>query len=118
MARAQDPSEFLPLTHLVYHLLLALAEAPAHAYALVLHIRERSEGRVDPGTGSFYSIIKRAVDDGLIEEADAPAGEDQRRRVYAISPLGRRVLEAELHRLEAQLAATRRTLKLSERRGR
>lgn len=118
MRRSPDPSGFLPLTHLVYHLLLALADAPAHPYALVLAIRERSDGRVDPGTGSFYSIIKRAVDDGLVEEMDEVEGGDRRRRVYAISALGRRVLEAELHRLEAQLATTRRTLKLSERRGR
>ena len=118
MRRTPDPTGFLPLTHLVYHLLLALAEAPAHPYALVLSIRERSEGRVDPGTGSFYSIIKRAVDEGLVEETEQTDAADARRRVYAISPLGRRVLEAELHRLEAQVATTRRTLKLSERRGR
>ena len=77
MGRAPDPAVFLPLTHLVYYLFLALAESPAHPYALVQRIREGSDGAVDPGTGSFYSIIRRAVDDGLIEERD---GDDSRRR--------------------------------------
>jgi len=118
MRRAPDPDTFLPLTHLVYHLLLALAESPAHPYGLVQRIRTQSDGRVDPGTGSFYSIIRRTVDDGLIVETDAEAGADQRRRMYDISPLGRRVLEAEVRRLETQLTATRRLLKATERRGR
>lgn len=113
MRRDVDPASFLPLTHLVYYLLLALAESPAHPYALVQRIREGSGGAVDPGTGSFYSIIRRTVDDGLVEET---AGDDSRRRTYELSPLGRRVLEAELRRLETQVASTRRTLGLLGRR--
>ena len=101
-----DPHQFLPLTHLAYHLLLALAEAPAHGYALVERIRERSGGVVDPGTGSFYSIIKNLSDAALIEELDA--GDDRRRRSYAITPLGAAVLVAETDRLAAQIALTRR----------
>jgi len=112
-----EANAFLPLTHLVYHLLLALAEEPGHAYALVQRIRDNSDGRIDPGTGSFYSIIRQTVDAGLI--VDAPGDKDEsRRRVYALTPLGRRVLEAEAARLEAQLAATRRSLGLAGRRPR
>ena len=113
-----DPKSFLPLTHLMYHLLFALADEPAHAYALVHAIRLRSEGRIDPGTGSFYSMIRQAVDDGLVRESARDEGADGRRRVYDITPLGRNVLEAEVRRLEQQLAATRRTLASAGRRGR
>jgi DNA-binding PadR family transcriptional regulator len=102
-----DPRRFLPLTHLAYHILLSLAEAPAHGYALVQRIRERSEGLVDPGTGSFYSIIKKLSDDDLIAETETD-DEDGRRRWYAITPLGKIVLSAEAERLAAQLAATRK----------
>lgn len=114
----RDAQSHLPLTHLMYHLLLALADEPSHAYGLVGAIRERSEGRIDPGTGSFYSMIRQAVDDGLVRESPRDRGADARRRVYDITPLGRRVLEAEVRRLEQQLAATRRTLAAAERRGR
>ena len=113
-----EPQSFLPLTHLTYHLLFALTDEPAHAYALVHAIRERSAGRIDPGTGSFYSMIRQAVDDGLVCESAREKGTDARRRVYDITPLGRQVLEAEVRRLEQQLAATRRTLAAAERRGR
>ena len=116
--RPPDPAGFLPLTHLTYHLLLALAEGPAHAYGLVHAIRDQSGGAIDPGTGSFYSMIRQSVDQGLIQEAEREPDADARRRRYGITPLGRRVLEAEARRLETQLAATRRTLKLSERRAR
>ena len=99
-----DPRRFLPLTHLEYHVLLSLAEAPAHGYALVQRIRTRSGGLVDPGTGSFYSIVKKLSDDGLIAEAEGDEA-DRRRRSYAATPLGRSVLFAEADRLAAQIAA-------------
>lgn len=107
-ARARvDPRRFLPLTHLAYRILLSLAEAPAHGYALVQRIRERSDGLVDPGTGSFYSIIKKLSDDALIAETETDDG-DGRRRWYAITAVGKVVLIAEAERLTAQLAATRK----------
>jgi DNA-binding PadR family transcriptional regulator len=99
---------FLPLTHLLYVVLLSLAEAPTHPYELVKRIRERSGGRIDPGTGSFYAVLAQAERQGLIRESAANAG--LRRRVYELAPLGRRVLAAAAGRLEAQLAATRAAL--------
>jgi len=99
---------FLPLTHLLYAVLLSLAEEPNHPYELVKRIRERSEGRIDPGTGSFYSVLAQAERQGLLRER-AP-GASARRRVYEIAPLGRKVLAAEAERLEAQLKATKAAL--------
>ena len=104
----RTPDSFLPLTHLGFHVLLSLAEAPAHGYALVKRIRERSDGRIDPGTGSFYSIIAAFSDDGLIEEVPALDAGDARRRCYGVTRLGREVLAAEARRLERLLADTRR----------
>lgn len=109
MAARRTPESFLPLTHLAYHLLLSLAEEPAHGYALVQRVRERSGGMIDPGTGSFYSVVRALSDDGLIEEVESPEpSADSRRRYYAVTPFGRAVLVAEAHRLEELLAATRR----------
>ena len=109
MAARQSPDSFLPLTHLAYHLLLLLSEAPAHGYALVQQVRERSRGMIDPGTGSFYSVVRSLSDDKLIREVDAPSADaDMRRRYYTVTPLGSAVLAAEARRLEALLSATRR----------
>lgn len=104
------PRSFLPLTHLSFYLLLVLAESPGHGYALVRRIRERSDGLVDPGTGSFYSIIRGAVDAGLIEEHHGASSDDGRRREFAITDLGRKVLSAEAERLGRLLASTQRVL--------
>ena len=106
-------ADFLPLTHLLYVVLLSLAEAPTHPYELVRRIRERSDGRIDPGTGSFYSVLSQAERQGLIREAGPAEG---RRRVYELAPLGRRVLAAEAERLAAQLKATRAALVAEKRR--
>lgn len=102
-----DPRRFLPLTHLAYAVLLGLAKEPTHGYALVERIREQSGGLVSPGTGSFYSIVKKLSDDGLIEEVDEAPG-DPRRRTYAVTALGTAVLHAEADRLARSVAAARR----------
>ena len=105
---AASADQFLPLTHLLYVVLLSLAEDASHPYELVKRIRDRSQGRIDPGTGSFYSVLAQAERQGLIRERETPPA--TRRRVYALTPLGRRVLAAEAARLEAQLEATRTAL--------
>lgn len=98
---AHDPRDLLPLTHLAFHVLLALSERPRHGYAIVRDVRERSGGRVDPGTGSFYSVIHGLTRDGLLQAVPAPDDEtDDRRRYYAVTDLGRRVLAAETRRLK------------------
>ena len=98
-----SPHELLPLTHLMYAVLLSLAEKPDHPYELVRRVRERSDGLIDPGTGSFYSVLARAEQHGMIRESRAQA--DTRRHVYEITPLGRRVLAAEAERLASQVKA-------------
>ena len=105
---APPARDFLPLTHLLYTVLLLLAEKPDHPYELVRRIREHSGGRIDPGTGSFYSVLTQAERQGLLRGlADFGPG---RRRVYDITPLGRRVLSAETERLDAQIKAARAVL--------
>lgn len=103
-----SPASFLPLTHLLYAVLLSLAEKPDHPYELVRRIRERSAGSIDPGTGSFYSVLAQAERQGFIREVKPPA--DSRRHVYELAPLGRRVLAAEAERLAAQLRDTQAVL--------
>jgi DNA-binding PadR family transcriptional regulator len=101
-SRARDPRDFLPLTHLAFHVLLAVSEHPRHGYGIVGDVRDRSGGRVDPGTGSFYSVIHGLAREGLLQPAPAPDDEtDDRRRYYQATDLGRRVLAAETSRLKS-----------------
>lgn len=105
-----DPRSFLPLTPRVYHVLLALAEGPLHGYGVILAVQELTEGLIVLRTGTLYILLRRLLDQRLIEESDErpePEEDDERRRYYALTPLGRAVLEAESVRLRSVLVAAR-----------
>jgi DNA-binding PadR family transcriptional regulator len=88
------------------YLLLALADAPAHGYAVMQAMRERSAGTVTVSTGSFYRRLSALIADGLVEETDGPKHDDPRRGAYyRLTAAGRRALAAERDRLAALVAA-------------
>ncbi len=94
----------------VFHMLLALSEGERHGYALKREIRQRTGGKLNLGSCTLYGSINRMLEQGLIEESDErpdPHLDDQRRRYYRITPLGRRAAQAEAIRLRqlVQLAA-------------
>jgi DNA-binding PadR family transcriptional regulator len=97
-----DPRTHLPLTPVVLHILLALAEGERHGYAIAQEIETTTEGQVRAGPGTLYGSIQRMLTASLIEEAPAKRrgdSDDERRRYYRITPFGRRVLDLELQRL-------------------
>lgn len=109
----RDPEELLPLTHVVYYILLSLSERERHGYGTIKDVESRTAGRVKLEAGTLYAAIKRMRDDGLIEESAAPAGTDARRRYYGITRFGREVLHAESVRLEELVRLARQAKVLS-----
>ncbi|HEX6533518.1 MAG TPA: helix-turn-helix transcriptional regulator [Gemmatimonadaceae bacterium] len=107
--RDPDPSSLLPLTPAVTHILLALATGDAHGYAIAKEVEELTEGQIRMGPGTLYGSIGRMIDAGLIEESPRRprSGDDERRRYYRATLLGRRALERELRRLERVVAVAR-----------
>src|SRR5262245_9596985 len=104
------PETFLPLAPSVFHVLLALADGEKHGYAVMKEIRTRTNGGLSLSASTLYGIVKRLVDDELIEESDErpdPALDDERRRYYRLTDLGRAVAVAESRRLEATLGIAR-----------
>jgi DNA-binding PadR family transcriptional regulator len=109
-SREPTPGSFLPLTPAVLHILLALAEGERHGYAIAQAVEAITDGTVRMGPGTLYGSIGRMVSSGLIEESGrsrARTAEDERRRFYRITALGRRVLEAESERLARVVALAR-----------
>lgn len=109
-------NEYLPLNHADFHIMLALGDEERHGYAIMLHVEELTEGSVTLGPGTLYTSIKRLLAAGMIQESgERPASEmdDQRRRYYKLTKLGRKVLAAEVQRMEKMLrhAKTKRVLK-------
>ena len=76
-------------------LLLACLEAgPRHGYAIMEALRAGSGGRFDLPTGTVYPALHRLERAGLIRGTWSQAGGRQR-RVYDLTPAGRRILTAE-----------------------
>ena len=97
-----DPAAFLPLKPTDYQILFVLYRGELHGYAMVKAIEERTGGRISLEPSNLYRRIRRLVRDGLVEESEerpAPELDDERRRYYALTGLGRKVLEAEAERM-------------------
>jgi len=93
-----SPSQ-LPLTHVVFHILLALSGQSRHGYGIIKSVADRTGGRLELETGTLYAAIRRLRSDGYIQECPPPEPADARRRYYDLTPLGREVLQAESLRL-------------------
>lgn len=104
------PGDFLPLAPAVFHILLCLGEGDRHGYALKREIARRTGGKVTLGAGALYGAINKLLDQELIEESGDrpdPHLDDERRRYYRLTALGRKVAQAEAARMRelAQMAA-------------
>ena len=94
------------MSRLDIFILIALADGPAHGYAAMQTIRERSAGEVRVSTGSFYRRLSLLIDTGLVQESVGPKGDDPRRGAYyRLTAQGRQALAAERDRLAAVVAA-------------
>jgi len=108
--------DFLPLSPQVLHILLALAGNDLHGYAIIQEVAAQSEGALALGAGTLYTALKRLLANELVEELDErPDAEldDQRRRYYRLTPLGKAVAKAEAKRLAdlLQIARSRRLIR-------
>jgi len=95
-----DVNALLPLQPATFHILVALADGPRHGYAIIQDVASRTNGEIKLSPGTLYRSIQRMLEDGLVVETrDRPADDDERRRYYRLTPLGRAVAEAEAARL-------------------
>jgi len=102
--RRRPADAFLPLSPVVFEVLLALSDDERHGYAILQEVERRSQGRTRLRPGSLYRALARLLEDGLIAESDErPAADldDARRRYYGLTALGRQVTRAEALRLAA-----------------
>ena len=107
---ANNTDDFLPLSQQVFHILLALAGNDLHGYAIIQEIASQSDGEMALGAGTLYTALKRLLANGLVEELEErpdPALDDQRRRYYRLTPLGKAVAKAEAQRLTGLLKVAR-----------
>jgi DNA-binding PadR family transcriptional regulator len=106
------PESFLPLHRDTFHILVSLADRERHGYSVMQDVAERTDGKLRLSPSSLYASIKRLLEQGLVQELSErpdPEHDDERRRYYALTRLGRQVAVAEARRLERLLGDARAT---------
>jgi DNA-binding PadR family transcriptional regulator len=95
----------VPLTPAVFHILLALADGPLHGYGIMQAVEMSASAEPVMGPGTIYGSLQRMEEAGLVKEQAART--DDRRRVFALQPAGRRALALEAERLMRLAALVR-----------
>lgn len=80
--------------HLDLMLMSVLAAGPAHGYAIISTLRERSEGTFDLPEGTIYPALHRLEDAGLLGSSWSDT-QGRKRRVYALTDKGVTALAAQ-----------------------
>lgn len=87
------------LTEPMYYVLLALTEE-RHGYGIMQCITEMTEGRVAVGAGTLYTLLGRFEKEDIIKQVR----EEDRKKIYVLTPKGKILLNEEYKRL-CQLVA-------------
>jgi PadR family transcriptional regulator, regulatory protein PadR len=80
--------------HLDLLVLAALERGPAHGYAVIEELRQRSEGAFDLPEGTVYPALHRLEQRGAVASRWSLVG-GRRRRVYRLTRRGTRELDDE-----------------------
>ncbi len=105
--------DLLPLKPDAFYVLLVLLRGERHGYAIMRDAAKDSDGRVELQAGALYRLLARLLADGLVAESQrrpAADADDERRRYYRITALGRRVIAADAERMAALAEEARRAL--------
>ena len=112
MQRPNTP-ESKPLSEPVLLILLSLADAPRHGYALLKDIESLSRGRVRLSTGTLYGALRRLLEDCSIERF-TQEDTSREKQAYRLTSAGRAQLESELDRMKQLTRAAGARLKARE----
>ena len=98
-----NPHEETPLTEQTFFILLSLAPAPRHGYAILKDVQQLSRGRIVISISTLYSTLKRLLQQGWIERVDLNEVDEggRPRKEYRLTPTGRKILDSEAVRLQS-----------------
>lgn len=86
---------YVPMTETGFYILLCLQQ-PNHGYGIVQRVEQMTDGEIRLTPGTMYGSLSKMEKDGLISFVR----EEEKRKIYQITELGRQVLELELKRIE------------------
>ena len=86
---------YVPMTETSFYILLCLRE-PSHGYQIIRSVEELTGGEVRLSPGTMYGTLSKMEKDGLI----ALDREEEKRKIYRITSLGKEILSLEMKRIE------------------
>ena len=91
-------------------ILESLRRQPAHGYALVQHIQQRSKNLLQVEEGSLYPALQRLLKSKLVKAEWGISSTNRRVRTYKLTAAGAKHLEREVSRFEQMLEGITRVL--------
>lgn len=85
---------YVPMTETGFYILLCLREE-AHGYSIVQRVKDMTSGEILLSPGTLYGTLSKMEKDGLIRFMR----EEEKRKLYQITPLGQEVLGLEMKRI-------------------
>ena len=86
---------YVPMTETGFYILFCL-QTERHGYSITQKVKELTEGQLSISPGTMYGTLAKMEKDGLI----AFVREEEKRKLYSITELGRQILELEIQRIE------------------
>lgn len=86
---------YVPMTETGFYILLCL-QKPNHGYGVVQQVEKITDGEIKLSPGTMYGSLSKMEKDGLIQFIR----EEEKRKIYQITPLGTDVLQLELKRIK------------------
>lgn len=101
-------TDLLPLRPVVFSVLAVLRSGPTHGHGVMESVNHHIGRPVLLGPGTLYRVLKEMREEGLLEYAPPPDGDDVdgRRQYHRLTDLGRRTVEAEARRLASLMRGT------------
>lgn len=86
---------YVPMTETAFFILLCL-QKPNHGYGIVQRVEQMTEGAIRLAPGTMYGSLSKMEKDGVIRFVR----EEDKRKIYQMTPLGQDVLQLERRRIE------------------
>lgn len=86
---------YVPMTETGFYILFCL-QKESHGYSITQKVKELTDGQLSISPGTMYGTLSKMEKDGLI----AFVREEEKRKLYQITELGRQILDLEIQRIE------------------
>ena len=86
---------YVPMTETGFYILYCL-QTPQHGYGISQQVKKITGGAGSISAGTMYGTLSKMENDGLIEFCR----EEDKRKLYQITETGRKVLDAEIARID------------------